>query len=114
MLRLRRDIQTSTGLVGPVAAGSWSDEPLLVRTSDAGVVGYGFDGAAVRRWTWAPDGTAADATIVLDDVTAWRWRWPGGSAVDVQVERSVPSGDDGATRRETWRLAIRDGASGGW
>jgi len=114
VLRLRRDVQTASGLVGPVVAGGWTDEPLLVRTSDAAVVGYGFDGAAVRRWTWAPDGTSRDSAVVLDGVTAWRWRWPGGSAVDVQLDRPSVAGDDGATRRETWRFAIRDGENGGW
>lgn len=114
VLRLRRDVQTAAGLAGPVEVGGWTDEPLLVRTSDAGVVGYGFDGAALRRWTWLPDGTSGDTAIVLEGVTAWRWRRPGGSAVDVQVERSAATGNDDATRRETWRFAIRDGASGGW
>lgn len=114
VLRLRRDVQTADGLVGPLVAGEWTDEPLLVRTSDTAVIGYGFDGAAVRRWTWTPDATSRDAVIVLDGATTWRWRWPGGSAVDVQLGRSSGSEDDGATRRETWRFAIRDGAGGGW
>jgi len=114
VLRLRRDVQTSRSLVGPVIAGGWTDEPLLVRRSDAVVVGYGFDGAAVRRWTWGPDGTSRDTAIVLEGVTAWRWRWAGGAAVDVQLERSPVPGDDQSTRRETWRFAIRDGGGGGW
>lgn len=114
-LRLRRDVQTASGLAGPVPVG-WSDEPLLLRRADAGVVGYGFDGGALRRWTWEPDGSESDVAVVLRGVSAWRWRWPAGSAVDVQIERSTqPSaGPDGATRRETWRFAMRGGGAGGW
>lgn len=123
VLRLRRDVQTATGLDGAAPVG-WTDEPLLVRRSDAGVVAYGFDGGSLRRWTWEPDGTASDPVVVLRGVTTWRWRCPGGSAVDVQLERSrAPSGattttgtsrSEAAVRRETWRFAMRAAGAGGW
>ena len=105
--------------------GAWSEEPLLVRRPDAGVTAYGWDGDTLRRWTWEPDGRATDAVIVVRGVVSWRWRWPGGSAVDVQLETSTASRrvaigageapDARSTRRETWRFAMRGTRVGsGW
>lgn len=123
MARLRRDVQESAGVVGlpPI---SWSQEPLILRHRDGSAVGYAWDGQALSRWTWEPDGSETPATVALPGVTAWWWRLPGGTAVDVRVAvllsprtiRPPAVGEAIVPERhtETWRFALRGFGGSRW
>ena len=116
MLGVRRDVQRGVGLAAPVTSG-WTEEPLVVRHEDRGALVYGWDGDTLRRWMLAPDGGSSEASVVLRGVTGWRWRWAGGTAVDVELETVVApraSPRAGDTVREMWRFAMRRTGSPGW
>lgn len=116
--RLRRDLQEAAGLMAVEMI--WSEDPLLIRTRNGGIVGYSVvDGGLVREVVSAT-GETVDDRVVLRGVTSWWWRSTAPSVVDINIghlvhlppeyQASRAVGYERERRIENLRFAAR----GGW